>query len=254
MIAKVIAHGGTRDEALDGLTAALANTVVAGPKTNLAFLRQLCQAEPFRAGRFDTGFIDANFRPSVRPASEEAAAAGLLHLLLRREAARPGTAGPWERNDGFQLLGTRRTVLRLNVDGEEREVQVEWGLAGPSIRTATGGLGPNGDFSVVETSDGVIVLDDGRQIVVRLHDPLDVDLEHMDEDGAVKAPMHGKLAAVFVKAGDTVRKGQRLAIVEAMKMEHPLLAPMDGEIAEIAAEPGAQVGEGARLFVIQAQS
>jgi 3-methylcrotonyl-CoA carboxylase alpha subunit len=253
MIAKVIAHGGTRDEALDRLTAALANTVVAGPKTNLAFLRQLCQAEPFRAGRFDTGFIDANFRPSVRPASEEAAAAGLLHLL-RREGARPGTVGPWERNDGFQLLGPRRTVVRLNVDGEGREIQVGWGLAGPSIRTAADGLGSNGHFSVVETNDGVIVLDDGRQIVVRLHDPFDVDLEHMEEDGAVKAPMHGKLAAVFVKAGDTVRKGQRLAVVEAMKMEHPLLAPMDGEIAEIAAEPGAQVGEGARLFVIQAQS
>ena len=61
--------------------------------------------------------------------------------------------------------------------------------------------------------------------------------------------MHGKLIAVFVKPGDRVEKGQRLAIVEAMKMEHALVAPAAGEIAEVAAEPGAQVAEGARLIV-----
>jgi 3-methylcrotonyl-CoA carboxylase alpha subunit len=83
---------------------------------------------------------------------------------------------------------------------------------------------------------------------VQPYDPFDVDLEHMDQGGSVKAPMHGKLIAVFVKAGDKVEKGQRLAIVEAMKMEHVLLAPADGEVAEIAAEPGAQVAEGARLI------
>jgi 3-methylcrotonyl-CoA carboxylase alpha subunit len=63
--------------------------------------------------------------------------------------------------------------------------------------------------------------------------------------------MHGKLVAVFVKAGDRVEKGQRLAIVEAMKMEHALVAPADGEIAEVAAEAGAQVAEGARLIVLK---
>jgi 3-methylcrotonyl-CoA carboxylase alpha subunit len=79
-----------------------------------------------------------------------------------------------------------------------------------------------------------------------------VDLEHMDEGGSVKAPMHGKLIALFVKPGDRVEKGQRLAIVEAMKMEHALVAPADGEIAEVAAEVGSQVAEGARLIVLKA--
>jgi 3-methylcrotonyl-CoA carboxylase alpha subunit len=88
---------------------------------------------------------------------------------------------------------------------------------------------------------------------VQPFDPFDIDLEHMDEGGSVKAPMHGKLVAVFVQPGDKVEKGQRLAIVEAMKMEHVLVAPSDGEVAEIAAEPGTQVAEGARLIVLKAE-
>jgi 3-methylcrotonyl-CoA carboxylase alpha subunit len=103
---------------------------------------------------------------------------------------------------------------------------------------------------IVEADDGVIVIKDGRQTPVTSYDPFAVDLEHIDEGGLVKAPMHGKLVAVFVKPGDVVEKGQRLAIVEAMKMEHALLAPNAGEVSEVAAEPGAQVAEGARLIVI----
>ena len=99
----------------------------------------------------------------------------------------------------------------------------------------------------------MIVLRDGRQTRVSLYDPFDVDLEHLDGGNAVKAPMHGKLIAIFVKPGDRVEKGQRLAVVEAMKMEHALLAPADGEVAEVAAEPGAQVSEGARLIVLKTE-
>ena len=71
----------------------------------------------------------------------------------------------------------------------------------------------------------VVVIRNGRQTRVAPYDPFAVDLEHMDEGGVVKAPMHGKLVAVFVQPGDRVEKGQRLAIVEAMKMEHALVAP-----------------------------
>jgi 3-methylcrotonyl-CoA carboxylase alpha subunit len=109
------------------------------------------------------------------------------------------------------------------------------------------------DRGLVRTVEGVLVLRNGRQTRVQLFDPFDVDLEHMDEGGSVKAPMHGKLIAVFVQPGDKVEKGQRLAIVEAMKMEHVLVAPSDGEVTEIAAEPGAQVAEGARLIALKAE-
>jgi 3-methylcrotonyl-CoA carboxylase alpha subunit len=103
---------------------------------------------------------------------------------------------------------------------------------------------------LIHAGDAVIVLRNGHQTRVELYDPFAVDLEHIDEGGTVKAPMHGKLIAVFVSPGDKVEKGQRLAIVEAMKMEHALVAPAAGEVVEVAAEPGVQVAEGARLIVV----
>jgi 3-methylcrotonyl-CoA carboxylase alpha subunit len=100
----------------------------------------------------------------------------------------------------------------------------------------------------VATDDGVLVLKDGRQTSVRRRDPFAVDLEHLDGGSLIKAPMHGKLIAVFVAPGDTVEKGQRLAIVEAMKMEHALLAPRAGMISAVLADAGAQVAENAGLI------
>jgi 3-methylcrotonyl-CoA carboxylase alpha subunit len=262
MIAKVIAHGATRDEALDRLAEALGETMVAGPKTNVAFLKALCEAEGFRHGPFDTGFIDRNLQALgavPRPTDAAVAAAGALYLVRRQaeeiaitQAAHAADAGgPWWVDDGFQLLGSRATGLPLVVEGEPMRLDLAWDESGPAIDTGASGQDDQ-DFAIVETDDGVIVLDQGRQTRVALHDPFAVDLEHMDEGGAVKAPMHGKLIALFVQPGDRVEKGQRLAIVEAMKMEHALVAPTDGEIAEVAAEVGAQVAEGARLIVLKA--
>jgi 3-methylcrotonyl-CoA carboxylase alpha subunit len=263
MIAKVIAHGVTRDEALDRLSEALARTVVAGPKTNVAFLGKLCDADEFRAGRFDTGFIDRNLEhlgAVPQEASSGAVAAGALYLLGREaadmvksaSAHAADIAGPWWQNDGFQLLGRRETGLPVSVDGEPESVPLIWDGEGPSSAFSEDVVADR-DFTIVEAGDSVIVLDRGRQTRVALHDPFAVDLEHMDEGGSVKAPMHGKLVAVFVQPGESVEKGQRLAIVEAMKMEHALVAPADGEVAEIAAEPGSQVAEGARLIVIRTE-
>ena len=70
-------------------------------------------------------------------------------------------------------------------------------------------------------------------------------------DGLIRAPMHGKVLAIFVEKGDKVVRGQRLAIIEAMKMEHTLTAPADGVVAEIAAAAQAQVAEGAKIMQIE---
>ncbi|HEY8567460.1 MAG TPA: acetyl/propionyl/methylcrotonyl-CoA carboxylase subunit alpha [Beijerinckiaceae bacterium] len=259
MIAKVIARGETRDEALSTLAEALGRTVVAGPKTNVAFLKRLCEAPEFRAGRFDTGFIDQRLEElgavprGLDPAAVAAGALALVESGIAGVSPPASGAGGWWVDDGFQLLGARETGLPVLVDGERIEATLSWdaegalvGLSGQTIETT------GEDLAVVQAGRGVIVVRDGRQTRVELHDPFDVDLEHMDEGGLVKAPMHGKLVAVFVKPGDAVEKGQRLAIVEAMKMEHVLTAAADGEVAEVAAEPGAQVAEGARLIVLRA--
>jgi 3-methylcrotonyl-CoA carboxylase alpha subunit len=277
MIAKVIAHGTTRDEALAKLATALGETVVAGPKTNTAFLKKLCEAVEFRAGQFDTGFIDRNLSALLggsHAADPESVCLAVFSLLQsdllqswRRETQIDQfRKSPWLVPDGFQLGHARRQQLLLTVDGERAEVMVEW----PEPRSKPTYLDivvryadcrlvfpkdyePRPGRAVYQTDTGVIVVKDGRQTHVSFYDPFDVDLEHMDEGGSVKAPMHGKLIAVFVQPGDRVEKGQRLAIVEAMKMEHVLVAPSDGEVAEIAAEPGAQVAEGARLIGLKTE-
>lgn len=268
MIAKVIAHAPTREEALARLAEALGETVVAGPKTNVAFLKKLCEAEGFRAGQFDTGFIDRNLESlgvAHQPADEVAISFGAAALISREidrqrmseHLRNDEPSSPWSEPDGFQLLGTRSVGMPLRVDGERVEAREVFSPEYPGVSTvAVGDSDPWADETIdreVDAPHGVYILRNGRQTLVQPYDPFDVDLEHMDEGGSVKAPMHGKLIAVFVQPGERVEKGQRLAIVEAMKMEHVLVAPCEGEVAEVAAEPGAQVAEGARLIVLKTE-
>ncbi|HEV2078972.1 MAG TPA: acetyl-CoA carboxylase biotin carboxylase subunit, partial [Allosphingosinicella sp.] len=144
MIAKLIAHAPTREEALDRLARALGETVVAGPKTNIAFLKRLCEAEEFRAGQFDTAFIDRNLEALgavAIPPDPAVVAAGALYLverdrerLMRAAAERAGDLqGPWWSDDGFQLLGGREVGMPLVVDGAVSTLTVAWDRDGPSV-------------------------------------------------------------------------------------------------------------------------
>ncbi|MGD9925518.1 MAG: acetyl-CoA carboxylase biotin carboxyl carrier protein subunit, partial [Pseudorhodoplanes sp.] len=112
------------------------------------------------------------------------------------------------------------------------------------------GAAPDSTCLLIEAADSVYVLRGGRQTRVALADFETEDAAHAADDGRMRAPMHGKLLAVLVANGDVVAKGQRLAIIEAMKMEHALVAPRGGIVTEIAAEPGAQVAEGIFLLTI----
>ena len=256
MIAKLIAHAPTREAALDQLADALERTVVAGPRSNLGFLAALCRAADFRAGQFDTGFIDAHLAElGAVPLGLDRAAAALAAKSFAERAfagqdnAQPrsdGWTSPWDARDGFQLAGERRISLPLLADGERVTAMVT--QAG-SLSVSVDGVAP-ADGHVVETGDTVYVLRGGRQTIVRLQD-YSAALPDADGDGAVRAPMHGKVLAILVDCAATVRKGQRLAIIEAMKMEHALTAPHDGRVAKIAVETGAQVSEGALVMHVK---
>ena len=91
----------------------------------------------------------------------------------------------------------------------------------------------------------------GRQTRVRIKDFADRDAEAGAGDGVVKAPMHGRVLEVDVAVGDQVAAGQRLAVIEAMKMEHTLRAPFAGIVTEVPVGAGAQVVEGAEIMVIE---
>ncbi|MBV9524082.1 MAG: biotin/lipoyl-binding protein, partial [Alphaproteobacteria bacterium] len=284
MIAKIIAHGASREQALERLSGALAATIVAGPRSNGGFLRTLVDTEEFREGAVDTGFIERNLKSlgaDQQPVDARAIAAGTAQLLrMQYEKTNPsilvrGRLGsqewlydPWGARKGFELAGRRHTIVPVMTDAGKMDVDLFFDEDGPHLRapgaeteawpmaewSATLRLAELGDGSgaVVRGSDKVFVIRKGRQTTVALLDPLDVDLDHLDGDtgGQVKSPIHGKLVALLVSEGEEVAKGQVLAVVEAMKMEHALTSPTDGTVSEVIAKAGEQVSEGARILTV----
>ncbi len=268
LIAKIIAHGANRDMALDRLAAALGATVVVGPRVNTAFLKALVEHPEFRAGRFDTGFISRHLRELLAATSSDLAdvVPRAVAVLLDRERKRiaaatdPGTAAeewrdPWSANDGFALGPPRVLPVDIIVDGEPRQARVAWGADGPRIAIdgmPAGATPARKACRAVEVDDGVVIVCDGRQhhVALRRHDTLDV--AHLGGDGAVKSPMNGRIIEVLVAPGEPVARGTRVAVMEAMKMEHSLTAPIDGVVSEVAAVAGDQVVEGATVVLIAA--
>ncbi len=258
LIAKLIAHAPTREAALAKLADALDRTVIAGPRSNVGFLAALAREAEVRGGRIDTGLIDRSLAALVPSGIDRAAAACGAAALLRQEMARiaqgierPKDAppSPWDATDGFSLQGPRVQTIPILVDGVRATATIRYG--GASLAVAVDGAAPALDARTFETAEGVLVLRHGWQILVQWADRVGRDFVHADGDGTVKAPMHGRLLTLHVTRGDKVAKGQRLAIIEAMKMEHTIAAPCAGIIREVNVAEGAQVAEGARLMIIE---
>jgi 3-methylcrotonyl-CoA carboxylase alpha subunit len=119
------------------------------------------------------------------------------------------------------------------------------------LRVTVDGTAPAADAAGFEAGNEAYVLRGGRQTRVRLADFSAIAGAAGAGDGLIKAPMHGRVVQVFVAPGDEVAGGQRLATIEAMKMEHTLSAPFAGVVREIAVAAGAQVGEGGPIMLIE---
>ena len=257
MIAKLIVHAPTRYAALDRLADALDRTLIAGVRSNVAFLASLCRADAFRRGEVDTGFIDGHLAalgalPRQRDLS--AAALGVAHLvgatLASPTADQPQSSGsPWAARDGFQLGGGRRIGVPILIDGESASATVEYGKAGPRVAVET--VAPATDGRVFTAGDDAYVLRHGRQTRVRITDFSAAAADTGASDGIIKAPMHGKVLELVVGVGARVIGGQRLAVIEAMKMEHTLRAPFAGVVTQVSVGSGVQVVEGARIMVLE---
>jgi 3-methylcrotonyl-CoA carboxylase alpha subunit len=257
MIAKLIAHRKTRAEAFDALEAALSETIVAGPRSNVGFLVALCRADSVRKGDFDTGFIDANLVElcAVPQELDRAAAAFGARQLLDQSAAAavPDDAGgewmsPWGATDAFQISGTRRLALPVIANGETVVAEVAYGPDG--VELSIDGVFPAQDAAAVSGPDAVYVVRRGRQTKVSVRDPAMAESGDHDKSGLVRAPMHGKVLALLVEKGARVARGQRVAIIEAMKMEHTVVAPIDGTVADVLVTTNSQIAEGAKVMVI----
>jgi len=228
MIAKMIAHGYDRDEARTQLAEALEETVVWPVRTNAGFLVKALEHPAFAAGEIDTGLIVREgeaLMPDAEPTDEGLAdIAGAL-------AAQPLA--------GFRLNAAPRRELVLSVDGVARQV-------------AFAPEDQDGDLLTAPSSpDPVILSEAGQSWLVEFY-RASGKAAGATGDGAITAPMPGRIIAVEVAAGASVIKGQKLVTLEAMKMEHTLTAPFDGTVAELNATAGGQVSEGTLLVRVEA--
>ncbi|HEX5959512.1 MAG TPA: biotin carboxylase N-terminal domain-containing protein, partial [Hyphomicrobiaceae bacterium] len=287
MLAKLIAFGPDRATAIGHLAAELERDLIAGPKTNLAFLHALLTHPAFVAGRTDTGLVGRDLESLTAVAPDPCAIAyGIAQMLwraredlegLRRQRAWGEAASPWNADDGFQLGGMRRQSLTVLVDGTPTPVQVSWGTAGAEVHLSSeeGALAavdrhPGPDPSSPRRPSKLDVGADPVSIPVQLagdSNPLYVlhalhqtelrwptyqadAADHAGDGSAIRAPIIGRVAKLLVKAGDTVAKGDRIAVVEAMKMEHVLHAVRDGVVTKVAVAEGQQVEQGALIAAL----
>jgi 3-methylcrotonyl-CoA carboxylase alpha subunit len=229
MIAKLIATGETREDAIDALIDGISGTEVWPVKTNAGFLAQLCNHADFRSGDVDTGLIARDGDDLVHapaPDADELAEAA-AHL-----AASLG-GGPWSAALGFRSNAAPRATARLVDDMGELHIVAL------------------GEVYEGDAADEVLMFGGGfaRRYVLDRHEG---GGHHGAHDGDILSPMPGRIIAVEVTQGQSVTKGQKLLTLEAMKMEHSLVAPFDGVVAELNAETGAQVQVEALLARIEA--
>jgi acetyl-CoA carboxylase biotin carboxylase subunit len=228
MIAKLIVHGRTREAAAHSLADALETAEIAGVRTNNAFLIHALRQPQFIAGDIDTGFIarhEAELLPSGEiPAHALAAAARQVVDEFAAENE------PWAAQDGFRLAGAANQAVDFVIDGIKVSIPLP-----PATSSASTFRLANGDIAVMEK---------GESFVVRLFDPFEQAESAGSASDSIVTPMPGKIVQIMVKAGEEVKRGQPLATLEAMKMEHTLSAPGDAVVASIEASAGDQVTEG----------
>jgi 3-methylcrotonyl-CoA carboxylase alpha subunit len=245
MIAKVIMHSSTRDEAISELEREWRDVGVWPVKTNAGFIARCLQNAGFRSASIDTGLI-ARCGDSLMkaPAPNEAVLTTAANRFNRDEALpglRPSSpearSSPWATLRGFRLnQPAHPTTVPMRYRGERIAARL-------------------GERKVLtwpwRHGDTVVVFENGEAYEFTLDTGEAEGGELAAGDGAILSPMPGKVVSVASKAGAKLKKGDAILVLEAMKMEHTLTAPFDGKLTELNAKPGAQVSEGVLLAKLE---
>ncbi len=283
MIAKLIVHGATRDEALARMDAALAQTRIVGLHTNVQFLRHVVQSKSFQSADLDTALIQREaavvFKQEKLGLDLAVAGAVANTLWQERQLERAANTSlwidPWARRDGWKPFGQTARRFDFEFHGKASSATLTYlhdGALHLSVHSQEEGLDP------MPPSAGALVFEPaGTHLDVQFNGHREsltvcqkgeivhifcangatqiiaIDLlahagDTQAEGGRLTAPMPGKVVSFMVKAGDKVAKGQALAVMDAMKMEHTIAAPADGTVTELLYLPGEQVAEGAELL------
>ncbi len=245
MIAKIICKGQDRWQALEKLAEACLDVRYAPLNTNAWFLANVLSDQTFAAGEFTTGLLDEHRERLTRPPepSSGALTSAAEHLILGNGwIANKVSSVPGKDTKllGFRLNAQPSSAVPLTINGEPYIAMVTQ----ESIDSL---YAPDGHFS-----------DDGPSWFYESGTRFDFSLRREEgtghasaADGAILAPMPGKVIAVDVSEGQTVKAGDRLMVLEAMKMEHALTAPFDGTVTELSASQDAQVQVEAVLCVVE---
>ena len=271
MVAKLIVHGDTREDALARMDMALGEFHIVGLQTNVQFLRHVVASESFAKADLDTALIqrEAAVLFEQEKIGAPLAMAGAIAFTLQQEKALE-TADPFSRRDGWRSHGPVSRSFEFEFHGQPHKAQLTYQHDG-SLQLALDGQLLS--LHIEPAADGLLVTLNGQRAhlqVYRLGEQVHlfsacgatqitvIDLlahagvaQH--EAGRLTAPMPGKVLSFAVQAGDKVSRGQALAVMEAMKMEHTIAAPADGVVAEILYASGDQVQEGAELLRLQAK-
>ena len=264
MLAKVIAHGTTRGQAVARLDAALRATEIAGVEHNIAWLRNVLHHPQFASGAYTTLMAEQHADELTPPENWNLSAAGLLGHVL-------GQAGgdPWSRNDAFQINRAREQTLRVRRNRKTHDVSIAGQPDHYVVDTPGGAL----RFEEVELSHGLLSarVDGGRlrARLVRVGQDMfamaDGATERLtivvpdagafgrasERGGRVTAPMPGRIVSVGVAPGERVRADAVLVVLEAMKMEHSIRAPADAAVAAVHCAVGDRVDEGVELVSLE---
>ena len=265
IIAKVIAHGATRDEARARLEQALAQTQIAGPKTNIAFLQQAIAAPPFASGAYTSATLESAAKTT--PSAKLGVDASLVRIaalaLVDREMQQEEPAGddlssPWDDRRGYQLSGLRHQLKSFTIGGVLHQVTLVWqpfgvieAKAGGNISTGQHLREARDTGALIDTAHGLFLRDGADWFVIEPVDHTATGSKSTGDSGSIVSPMHGRLISVMAAPGDRVARGAALAIVEAMKMEHVLVAPRDGIVDTVPVTEGAQVSQGAIIMTLR---
>ena len=284
MVAKLIVHGDTREQALALLDQALAQTQVVGLSTNVQFLRHVVHSASFAEARLDTALIPreaAVLFNQEKLGLNVVTAAVVAHTLHQENKQQ--SHDPFGKSDGWQSHAETVRRFPLEFAGQHHVAWLRYKHDGSMHLTWGDAAGPGAfsqadAFEFSETSAALNVTWQGQrvssQVVMQLGKPGQAaELAHVftaqgasrirlinplahaegaqDEKGGLTAPMPGKVVSFAVKVGDKVKAGQSLAVMEAMKMEHTIVAPKDGVVKELLYAPGDQIAEGAELLKLE---
>ncbi|WP_439105559.1 acetyl/propionyl/methylcrotonyl-CoA carboxylase subunit alpha [Congregibacter sp.] len=273
MVAKIIAYGEDRETARRRLLRALRGTVLFGIASNREFLIDVLERESFAAGKATTAFIAEEFPDGVveaQPTEVDLSIAAVLQFLQGEEsslaericndAMLSGSTGARAIDTNFaygvdddrasvSVLSQGRECFAVAVGETQRQLELVDASAEGSLRVAVDGIQVDVAYSFVDQAT-VAMQCRGRAFVLENQYARSAGDRDAEGSRTVAAPMHGNLLALRVAVGDSVSRGDELAVMEAMKMEHRLLAQIDGVITAVYGVEGEQMAAGAVVLEI----